>query len=95
MSIENRFCETMGSYLPGDVILVSASIGNRSDRKVRPAVVVFAGDDGEISVCAVSSKPSSDAICIPLSIDDFASGGLDLFSESLRARLKGYYDPER
>lgn len=72
----------MGSYLPGDVILVSASIGNQSDRKVRPAVVVVAGDDGEISVCAVSSKPSSDAICIPLSINDFASGGLDLFSES-------------
>ena len=72
----------MGRYLPGDVILVSAAIDDRSGRKIRPAVVVVAGDSGEITVCPVSSKPSSDGICIPLSIDDFATGGLDLFSES-------------
>ena len=72
----------MGRYLPGDVILVSASIDDDSVRKVRPAVVVVAGESGEITVCPVSSKPSPDAISIPLSIDDFANGGLDLFSES-------------
>jgi mRNA interferase MazF len=71
----------MGHYLPGDVILVSASIDNRSGAKVRPAVVVFARDN-ELGVCPVSSKSSLDSISIPLSIDDFASGGLDLFTES-------------
>jgi mRNA interferase MazF len=72
----------MGRYLPGDVILISASIDDRSGAKIRPAVVVAAIDSGGISVCPVSSKLSSDAISIPLSIDDFATGGLDLFSES-------------
>ena len=72
----------MSRFLPGDVVLISASIDDRSGKKVRPAVVVISGEDGELSVCPVSSKPSSDSISLPLSIDDFASGGLDLFSES-------------
>jgi mRNA interferase MazF len=72
----------MSRYLPGDVVLVSASIDDRSGAKVRPAVVIISGECGELSICPVSSKPSSDSISIPLSIDDFASGGLDLFSES-------------
>jgi mRNA interferase MazF len=71
----------MGRYLPGDVILVSASIDGKSGAKVRPAVVVVARDN-DLSVCPVSSRASSDSISIPLSIDDFASGGLDLFTES-------------
>jgi mRNA interferase MazF len=71
----------MGRYLPGDVILVSASIDNRSGAKIRPAVVVFARDN-ELCICPVSSKSSLDSISLPLSIDDFASGGLDLFTES-------------
>jgi mRNA interferase MazF len=72
----------MSRYLPGDVILVSAAIDDRGGTKIRPAVVVIAGESGEISVCPVSSRPASDSMSIPLSIDDFASGGLDLFSES-------------
>ncbi len=72
----------MSRYLPGDVVLVSASLDERSGKKVRPAVVVVSGEDGGILVCPVSSKASLDSISIPLSIDDFASGGLDLFTES-------------
>jgi mRNA interferase MazF len=72
----------MGCYRPGDVILINVSIDDRSSKKVRPAVVVASGDGGKLSVCPVSSKPASDSVCIPVSIDDFADGGLDLFSES-------------
>ena len=71
----------MGSYRPGDVILASVSTGDRAAAKVRPAVVV-AADGGTVVVCPVSSKPPSDSPGIPISIDDFAEGGLDLFSES-------------
>lgn len=73
---------SMSRFLPGDVVLVSASIDERSVKKIRPAVVIKSGEGGEIAVCPVSSKPSSDSLSIPLSIDNFASGGLDLFTES-------------
>jgi mRNA interferase MazF len=72
----------MGRYLPGDVILVHLSIDDRSSKKIRPAVVVVSGDGRGLTVCPVSSKPALDSMSIPLSIDDFAEGGLDLFSES-------------
>ena len=72
----------MGSYRPGDVILASVSIDNRSVAKIRPAVVIAADTSGKLVICPVSSKAPSDAPSIPLSIDDFADGGLDLFGES-------------
>jgi mRNA interferase MazF len=72
----------MGRYLPGDVVLVSVALDDRSSAKTRPAVVIAERADGSVSVCPVSSKPPNDASCIPLSIDDFETGGLDLFSES-------------
>ncbi|HXX54893.1 MAG TPA: type II toxin-antitoxin system PemK/MazF family toxin [Methanoregula sp.] len=71
----------MGSFRPGDVILASVSIGDRAGAKVRPAVVVET-DKGTVVVCPVSSKAPSDAPAIPISLDDFAQGGLDLFGES-------------
>jgi mRNA interferase MazF len=72
----------MSRFLPGDVVLVPVSIHDKGDVKVRPAVIVSSGECGELSACPVSSKPSTDSPCIPLSIDDFASGGLDLFTDS-------------
>ncbi|HUH78348.1 MAG TPA: type II toxin-antitoxin system PemK/MazF family toxin [Methanoregula sp.] len=71
----------MGSYRPGDVVLVSVSIDDPGRTKVRPAVVV-AADGGALIVCPVSSRAPRDAPGVPISIDDFAEGGLDLFGES-------------
>jgi mRNA interferase MazF len=72
----------MGHYARGDVILTRIPIDDRGEGKVRPAIVVAVGDGGFLFVCPVSSKPPSDAPSHPLTIDDFASGGLDLFAES-------------
>ena len=72
----------MGQYVRGDVILASVSMDEKSPAKTRPAIVVRAGTAGEIRVCPVSSKPPTDAPCIPISLDDFSQGGLDLFGES-------------
>jgi mRNA interferase MazF len=72
----------MGQYLRGDVLLASVALDERQAAKTRPVVVVCTSGTGELRVCPVSSKPPTDAPCLPLSIDDFASGGLDLFSES-------------
>jgi len=72
----------MGRYLPGDVLLVSVALDDRTLPKARPAVVIGTGEPGRVLICAVSSKPPSDAPSLPLSINDFAAGGLDLFTES-------------
>jgi mRNA interferase MazF len=72
----------MGQYVRGDVILVSLSMDEKSPAKIRPAIVVRAGAEGGILVCPVSSKPPADAPCIPITLDDFSEGGLDLFGES-------------
>lgn len=72
----------MGQYLRGDVVLTSVALDDRSSAKIRPAVVIATGDAGMIHVCPVSSRPPSDAPGIPISLDDFSEGGLDLFGES-------------
>jgi mRNA interferase MazF len=72
----------MGQYVPGDVLLASVALDDRTAPKTRPVVVIRTDEPGRIHICPVSSKPPSDMPSLPLSIDDFATGGLDLFGES-------------
>jgi hypothetical protein len=72
----------MGQYVCGDVLLASVALDNRTPAKTRPVVVIGVSGDGTVRICPVSSKPPSDAPSLPLSIDDFEQGGLDLFGES-------------
>jgi mRNA interferase MazF len=72
----------MGEYFIGDVILAPIRFGGRGSVKNRPAVVVAREDGGLLQVCPVTSTPSPDLPSIPLDLDDFAAGGLDLFEES-------------
>jgi mRNA interferase MazF len=72
----------MGRYVRGDVVLAPIRLGAMPNSKPRPAVVIAVGDDGGLLVCPVSSRERSGMSCLPLALDDFASGGLDLFEES-------------
>ena len=72
----------MGRYVSGDVVLAPVRIGGLGDWKVRPVVVVSEKDKGNLLICPVSSSPSTDTPSLPLSLDAFARGGLDLFTES-------------
>ncbi len=72
----------MGSYFRGDVLLAPLCISKGREAKVRPVVVLAAGENGCLLVCPVSSSPSFDGPSVPLSLDDFARGGLGLFIES-------------
>ena len=72
----------MGQYVAGDVLLATVALDDRTAAKTRPVVVIRTGEPGTIRVCPVSSKAPNDAPCLPLTIDDFETGGLDLFSES-------------
>jgi mRNA interferase MazF len=71
----------MGQYMKGDVLLASVALDDRTPPKTRP-VVVIGEEPGRIRICPVSSRPPSDAPCLPLALDDFATGGLDIFGES-------------
>lgn len=72
----------MGSFLRGDVVIAPVPFEERGGAKTRPAVVVATSADDRVYVCPVSSKPSFDGPSLPISLDDFAVGGLDLFGES-------------
>ena len=72
----------MGHFVRGDVILAPVPFDEGRGAKTRPAVVVAARENGDVCVCPVSSRPPTDTPCIPIGLDDFAEGGLDLFSES-------------
>lgn len=72
----------MGHYVRGDVLLASVALDDRTGPKTRPVVVIRTEEPGRIHICPVSSRPPADAPSRPLTLDDFANGGLDLFGES-------------
>jgi mRNA interferase MazF len=72
----------MGHYKRGDVVIAPVAFEDRNGIKTRPAVVIATGSNNEVYVCPVSSKPSFDAPSVPITLDDFSEGGLDLFGES-------------
>jgi len=72
----------MGHYCRGDVVIAPVAFEERGGVKTRPAVVIGTAEQGDVYLCPVSSKPPADAPCIPISLDDFSEGGLDLFGES-------------
>jgi mRNA interferase MazF len=72
----------MGHFVRGDVIIAQVPCFGRSGAKLRPAVVVGTSHNNELLVVPVSSQPSTDSPSIPLSLDDFLEGGLDMFNES-------------
>jgi mRNA interferase MazF len=76
----------MGHYTRGDVVIAPVAFEERGGIKTRPAVVIATGRNNEVYLCPVSSKPASDAPCVPISLDDFSEGGLDLFLTS-RVRM--------
>lgn len=72
----------MGHYCQGDVVIAPVACEDRGGVKTRPAVVIGTTERGDVYLCPVSSRPSSDAPFVPISLDDFSEGGLDLFGES-------------
>jgi mRNA interferase MazF len=72
----------MSHYIRGDVVIAPVAFEERNRAKSRPAVVIATGRTHEVYLCPVSSKPPSDASSVPISLDDFSEGGLDLFGES-------------
>jgi len=71
----------MSRYAPGNIILVPFP-HEGENRKVRPAIVIATQPNGDLCLCPIRSSPRSGITFIPISINDFVDGGLDLFVES-------------
>ncbi len=72
----------MSRFVPGDVILARIRIGEKGGQKVRPAIVIHAGEDGCFHAFPVSSTPSRDQPSVPIDLEDFQDGGLDILDKS-------------
>ncbi len=72
----------MGHYSSGDVVIASVCFDGKSGVKIRPAMVIGRGERNDIFLCPISSRPATDTLSVPVSLDDFSEGGLDLFGES-------------
>lgn len=73
----------MSRFNAGDVLLVPFPFAREeTGAKVRPALVIALAHNGDPVCCPIRSKPRAGSRCVPIGIDDFISGGLDLFSES-------------
>jgi mRNA interferase MazF len=72
----------MSHYVPGDIVIGPFPHEKERDAKIRPALVIATRPDGDLCCCPIRSTPRAGTLCIPITIDDFAVGGLDLFSES-------------
>lgn len=77
-----KYFSQMGTFSPGDVVLVAVALGKRDAKKVRPAVIVADTGNGSWQACPVSSTPSYDSPSILLDLKDFKEGGLDIMQES-------------
>jgi mRNA-degrading endonuclease toxin of MazEF toxin-antitoxin module len=71
----------MSRYTAGDVILVPFP-HEEATAKVRPVIVIATQQNGDLACCPIRSAPRTGSACIPITIDDFDEGGLDLFSKS-------------
>jgi hypothetical protein len=72
----------MGTYLRGDVLLAPLCLSLGGRKKVRPVVVLGTAGQNELLVSPLSGTPPSKGPAIPISLDDFSEGGLDLNCES-------------
>lgn len=72
----------MGHYTGGDVIIAQVTSFGKGGAKLRPAIVMGSDANNDLIIIPVSSQPSTDSPVIPISLEDFMEGGLDMFSES-------------
>ena len=60
----------------GEVVLVPFPFSDLSQSKVRPAVCLASAGRGDWILCQITSNPYGDSDAIPLTPNEFSSGGL-------------------
>ena len=71
----------------GEVVLVTFPFSDLSQSKLRPAVCLADVGRGDCVLCQITSSPYGDPLAVPLSVADFASGGLLIASFARPGKL--------
>jgi mRNA interferase MazF len=71
----------------GEVVLVTFPFSDLSQSKLRPAVCLADVGRGDWVLCQITSSPYGDPFAVPLSLADFASGGLVVASFARPGKL--------
>lgn len=77
----------MGAPAIGQVVLVPFPFSDLSRSKMRPVVILAAGDRGDWILCQVTSNPYGDEKAVTLTNKDFKSGTLRLTSYARPGKL--------
>lgn len=71
----------------GAIVLIPFPFSDLTQTKVRPAVCLAKAGRGDWILCQITSNPYGDPLALPLTSDDFASGGLHITSFARAAKL--------
>ncbi|HAO19497.1 MAG TPA: growth inhibitor PemK [Desulfobacteraceae bacterium] len=77
----------MGKFIKGDVVVAPFPFSDLSSAKKRPVVVIAALDGEDVLVCQITSKSITDNYAVPLTDNDFSTGGLRQVSNIRPNRL--------
>lgn len=77
----------MGRFVKGDVVVIPFPFSDLSASKRRPALVLVDLPGDDVILCQITSQAVSHPYAIPLTVGDFASGGLSRGSNVRADRL--------
>ena len=66
----------MGVFAAGEVILLNYPFSDLSRSKLRPGLILASASRCDWIVCQITSNPKADLTALPLTVQDFTSGGL-------------------
>ena len=77
----------MAAFVKGDVVVVPFPFSDLTGAKRRPALVVATLTGNDLILCQITSQKVSDSYAIPITNDDFSTGGLNRHSQIRPNRL--------
>ena len=67
----------MGTFVKGDVVILSFPYSDFSQAKKRPAIVLAVPREDEIIVCQVTGRDTRPEFTVSIKDEDFVEGGLN------------------
>jgi mRNA-degrading endonuclease toxin of MazEF toxin-antitoxin module len=66
----------VGTFIKGDVVVAPFPFSDLSAAKKRPALVLAILTGNDVILCQITSRAVADSYAVPLTDNDFTSGGL-------------------
>jgi mRNA interferase MazF len=77
----------VGRFVKGEVVVLPFPFSDLSASKRRPALVITPLQGDDVILCMITSRAVRDSNAMPITNDDFASGGLSRDSNIRPTRL--------